>query len=69
MGRPAKIIPTVSKNIALPRDLVVRLELELYSEVEGCIPFGAQQRFFEALLREYFEKQDQQKREFPNASN
>jgi hypothetical protein len=55
MARPKKLIRTVYKNIALPEDLAAKVELELYSEVEGKIPFGAQQEFFSRLLREYFD--------------
>jgi len=54
MARPTKTIRTIYKNIGLPEDLVAKLELELFSEVEGKIPFGAQQEFFTKLLREYF---------------
>jgi hypothetical protein len=59
MPRPKKTIRTIFKNIALPEDLVARLELELYSDVEGRVPFGAQQEFFTKLLREHFERIDQ----------
>lgn len=55
MPRPKKTVRTVYKNIGLPEDLVARLELELYSEVEGRIPHGAQQEFFTRLLRTHFE--------------
>lgn len=55
MARPTKTIRTVYKNIGLPEDLVAKMELELFSEVEGKIPFGAQQAFFTHLLKEYFD--------------
>jgi len=58
MSRPARVVRTISKNIALPEDLVARLELELYSDLEGKIPFGAQAKFFEDLLRRHFTEQD-----------
>ncbi len=54
MARPKKTIRTIFKNIGLPEDLVAKLELHLYSEVEGRIPLGAQQEFFTKLLRDYF---------------
>ncbi len=61
MGRPSKTLRSVQKNIAIPEDLCTRLELELFSTVEGRIPHGAQQAFFEKLLREYFDsKQEKQ---------
>lgn len=56
MARPKKTLATVSKNIRIPEDLAARMELELYSELEGKIPYGAQHEFFTKLLREYFEK-------------
>ena len=58
MSRPKKTVRTVFKNIGLPEDLVVKLELELYSEVEGRIPLGAQQAFFTSLLRAYFNEKE-----------
>ena len=51
MGRPRKAIPSIEKNISLPRDLVVAVELELYSEVEGKVPFAALQKYLEELIR------------------
>ena len=52
MGRPRKAIRPVEKNISLPEDIVARVELELYSELEGKVPFGAWQRYLEGLIRE-----------------
>lgn len=54
MARPKKTLVTVSKNIRIPEDLAARLELELFSNLEGKIPYGAQHEFFTKLLREYF---------------
>ena len=51
MGRPRKAIPSIEKSISLPRDLVVAVELELYSEVEGKVPFAALQKYLEELIR------------------
>lgn len=51
MGRPRKAVPSIEKNISLPRDLVVAVELELYSEVEGKVPFAAWQKYLESLIR------------------
>ena len=60
MGRPKQVQQTISKNIALPLHLAARLELELYSDLEEKIPFGAQQKFFTQLLTKYFDEQDKQ---------
>jgi len=55
-GRPTKNLRSIQKNISLPEDLVAKLELELFSDVEGRIPHGKQSEFFEGLLRKYFEE-------------
>ena len=57
MGRPAKVVPTVNKTIALSGDVWLRIEAELYSDLEGRIPFGAHQRFFDQVLRAHFAMQ------------
>ena len=51
MGRPRKAVPSIEKNVSLPRDLVAAVELELYSEVEGKVPFAAWQKYLEGLIR------------------
>lgn len=51
MARPKKAIRPVEKNVSLPEDLVARVELELYSELEGKVPFGAWQKYLEGLIR------------------
>lgn len=57
MGRPKNIIPTIQLNVMIPQDLVMQMNLELYSELEQRVPFGAQQRLLTALLRAYFSEQ------------
>lgn len=54
MSRPKSNISRISKNISLPEDLVARMELDLFSEVEGRIPVGAQSKLIEQLLREHY---------------
>jgi len=56
MSRPKGITRRISKNISLPEDIVARMELELFSEVDGRIPIGAQSQLIEQLLRDYFNK-------------
>lgn len=57
MPKPKRAIRPVEKTVSLPEDLVARVDLTLFSEVEGKVPHGAWARFVEARLREYFEKQ------------
>lgn len=50
MARPKKTDRPVEKNISLPQSVVVRVELELFSELEGKVPFGAWQRYIVRLV-------------------
>ena len=42
-------------HASLPEDLKARLDLHLYSEIEGCIPRGALSNLMAQLVREFFE--------------
>lgn len=61
MPRPRKAIRPIEKNISLPEDIVARVDLELFSEVEGKVPFGAWQRYVEALIRADLARRDEGK--------
>lgn len=50
MPRPKKTDRPIEKNISLPQSIVARIELELYSELEGRVPFGAWQKYIVALI-------------------
>ena len=54
MGRKPKIIKPVQLCLKLPQDLLLKLQLHLYSEVEGRVPQGSYQEFFTELLQDYF---------------
>lgn len=54
MARPKQTTPSVFKNIALPEPLAAKLDIELFSDLEGRIPTGAYKEFFSALLEQYF---------------
>lgn len=56
MPRPKQTVKSAFRNIALPEPLADRLDLELYSELEGRIPTGAYKLFFTNLLEQYFEQ-------------
>jgi hypothetical protein len=58
MTRPKKVDRPTRKHLSLPESLVARVELELYSPLEGKVPTGAWAEFVEHLIREYFEKKD-----------
>ena len=57
MARPKLAVPSVEKNISLPQDLAVMVDLELWSEVEGRVPFGAWKGFITRVIRQHFERQ------------
>ena len=56
MPRPKQTVPSAFRNIALPQPLVDKLDVLLYSELEGRIPTGAYKEFFSNLLLQYFEQ-------------
>ena len=49
MARPKNLVPTKSLHFHLPGPLQERLEQELWSDVEGRVPFGSYQKFFTEL--------------------
>jgi hypothetical protein len=55
MPRRPNIDPPVSLLLKLPESLRARLDLLLFSELEGRVPKGKYQEFFIERMREYFE--------------
>lgn len=51
MPRPPKAIRPVEKSVSLPQDLVLQVDLILFSPLEGKVPFAAWQRYLEGLIR------------------
>lgn len=54
-GRPQHILRPVKLTTYLPEDLRAKLDLHLYSEVEGRVPHGAYSKFLAERVREFFE--------------
>lgn len=52
-GRPRKVIPSTPLTVRLPMDLKAKIDLVLFSEVEGRIPQGAHQEFFTTMIKEF----------------
>ena len=50
MPRPRKIIRPVEKRVSLPETLVAKVDLLLFSELEGRVPFGAWQGYLVRLI-------------------
>lgn len=55
MARKPNIIPSSKLTIALPLPERTRLDLYLYSEVEGRVPMSSHKEFFSERIREFFD--------------
>ena len=58
MARPKKAIRPIEKTICLPEDLVAAVDLKLFSELEGKVPYGAWQRYVVGLIRDDLAKKE-----------
>lgn len=50
MPRPRNIIRTIPVHLLMPEPLMARVYGRLVSDIEGKIPYGAQQTFFVAAV-------------------
>lgn len=55
-GRPAQIIPSVSRHVRFQAPLMAELELHLFSGVEGKVPYGALSEFVGQACRELLDR-------------
>lgn len=60
MPRRPAIIKPVEKKLSLDAELVAKVELMLFSDIEGRVPYGAWAGFIEQLLREHFARKARQ---------
>lgn len=49
-GRPPRVNRPQDKTISLPAPLIARVDLELWSDLEAKVPFGAWSKLIEELL-------------------
>ncbi len=56
MGRRPNIERSVALKLMLPESTRARLDLLLWSTVEGKVPRNAYQQFFMGLLHQHFER-------------
>ena len=49
-GRPRKVTPSQEKNISFDQDLVSRVDIVLFSELEGRVPHGARSKYLSQLI-------------------
>ena len=55
MSRRPNIIPSTRLTLRLPEDIRAKLDLYLFSDLEGRVPLGRYQEFFVARTKEFFE--------------
>lgn len=60
MPRPSHILRPIRLHTYLPEDLRARLDLYLFSEVEGRVPTGAYTKFLSARVAEFFAREPTQ---------
>ena len=58
MARIPNTIPSHTVKVNFKATTLARVDLELYSEVERKVPYGARGRFIEALVEDYFQRKD-----------
>lgn len=58
MARPKKAVKPVEKSLSLPQDVADRIELMLWSDLEGKVPHGAFSKFLEQAVREWFSNRE-----------
>lgn len=56
MPRPKKTDRPIEKSVNLPESIVAQVEIHLFSELEGKVPFGAWSELMKGLLKEWLEK-------------
>lgn len=62
-GRPRASVPSAEKNLSLPSDLVGRVDLLLFSELEGRVPHGAWSRYIARLIKDDLDRLAQARKE------
>lgn len=56
-GRPPNILRPIKLNTSIPEDLRAKLDIYLFSEVEGRIPHGAYAKFIHGLIKDFFDEE------------
>jgi len=51
MAKPKLVVRPVEKHISIPSDLAAKIDLRLYSELEGKVPHGAWAKLITLLLQ------------------
>ena len=56
MSRPRNTTPSVEVHVMLPVDTVARVNLLLFSELQGRVPLGHLAKFFDRAAKDLLEK-------------
>lgn len=56
MPRPPNTIRPASKNLQLPSDLVAKVDMALWSDLEGRVPHGAWAKLVTQLLQNHLQQ-------------
>lgn len=59
-GKPRKIDRPVEKKVSIPESVTTRVDILLFSEVEGKVPHGAWSELITRLLTQYLNQFQQQ---------
>ena len=54
MARRPNILRPISLHTTFPEDLMAKIDLYLFSKLEGRVPVGARQRFLIERVEEFF---------------
>lgn len=60
IGRPPNVLRPTQLTTNLPEDLRAKLDIHLFSTIEGRVPHGAYSRFLVERIKEFFEPKAQQ---------
>ena len=63
MPRPKRAAHYITKEISLPAALALQVDAELFSELEGKVPFAAWQKLLVQLLGEWLLRQEQARKQ------
>jgi hypothetical protein len=56
MPRPKNTIPNEARKVTMSVDVWAQVDLLLFSQIEGRIPYRANKEFFEAAVTHYLER-------------
>lgn len=56
MPQPKKVIRTRFLRVGIPEDVLAKVDMELYSELEGRVPLGSYQKLITPMLEEWLQE-------------